>query len=187
MPATDKGSRCPRAVTQGDAAVTDRVARMLRMRSFAIPAAPEYVRVARHRVMDLLGPGHPCLDAAAEVISELAANAVLYGSSRTDAKVKVRVRLLRGRRVRLAVIDEGGTGNVPAIQRPDGEAVNGRGLLIVAALACRWDRARHGSGHKIRVLLDPLSPGPDATAEVGRPLDLGALLALDDEMDLEGS
>jgi hypothetical protein len=113
------------------------------------------------------------------VTSELVTNAVLYGSRHADAKVRVRVRLLRQRRVRLVVIDEGGTGHVPTVQRPDGETLNGRGLLIVSALAWRWDWARHGSGHKIRVLLDPIRPGPGAVAEVARPLDLDLLLTLD--------
>jgi anti-sigma regulatory factor (Ser/Thr protein kinase) len=175
--------RLARSRRRCTALITGLVRRMLRLDSFTVPATPDQVRVARHRVTAALGPGHPCLDAAAEVTSELVTNAGLYGSGHANAQVKVRVRLLWRCRVRLAVIDEGGTGHVPAIQRPAGDAPNGRGLLIVSALARRLDWARHGAGHRISVLLDPARPGQDAIAEAARPLGLDAFLALDDALD----
>jgi anti-sigma regulatory factor (Ser/Thr protein kinase) len=163
------------------------VARRLAVHSLTVAARPERVRDVRRYVAAALGSAHPCLDAATKVVSELVTNAVLYGSPGADATIKVRVRLLRHRRVRLTVIDKGGTGHVPKLRQPDGDDPNGRGLLIVNALACRWDWARHRSGHKIRALLDPVRPGPDALAETGPAIDLEAIFALDEAMNLEGS
>jgi anti-sigma regulatory factor (Ser/Thr protein kinase) len=157
------------------------VAQLLAVRSLTVAARPERVRDVRRHVTAALGSAHPCLDTATKVVSELATNAILYGSPSADATIKVRVRLLRHRRVRLTVIDKGGTGHVPTLRQPDG-----RGLLIVNALACRWDWARHRSGHKIRALLDPRRPGPAALGETAPAIDLEALLALDDAMNLEG-
>lgn len=161
------------------------VARLLEGHSLTVAARPERVREVRRYLATALGSEHPCLDAATKVASELVTNAILYGSPSEDATVKVRVRLLRRRRVRLTVIDKGGTGHVPTLRQPDGDDPNGRGLLIVNALACRWDWARHRSGHRIRALLDPLRPGPGVLVET--PIDIDALLALDEAMNLEGS
>jgi anti-sigma regulatory factor (Ser/Thr protein kinase) len=157
---TDGRRRCAALVEQ-----------ITRVRRLTLAARPEQVRQARRYVAATLGPEHPCLYAATEVVSELATNAIVYGSAGEDATIKVRVRLLRRGRVRLVVIDRGGTGHTPGIRRPGGGEVNGRGLLIVNALACRWDWAPHRSGHKIRVLLDPSCPGPDALAAAA-PVDL---------------
>lgn len=156
--------------------------RVMGVHSLTVAARPERVREVRRYVATVLGPAHPCLDAATKVVSELATNAILYGSHGAEATIKVRIRLLRGRRVRLTVIDRGGTGHVPTLRQPDGDDPNGRGLLIVNALACRWDWTRHRSGHKIRALLDPLRPGPDALMVTRPALDLDTFLALDDAM-----
>jgi anti-sigma regulatory factor (Ser/Thr protein kinase) len=161
------------------------VAQLLAVHSLTVAARPERVREVRCHVTAVLGSAHPCLDAATKVVSELVTNAILYGSPSVDARVKVRVRLLPHSRVRLTVIDKGGTGHVPTLRQPDGDDPSGRGLLIVNALACRWDWRRHRSGHKIRALLDPLRPGPAALGAATSPIDLG--LAFEDAVNLEGS
>jgi anti-sigma regulatory factor (Ser/Thr protein kinase) len=164
-----------------------RVGRVLGVHSLTVAARPEQVREVRRYVAATLGPGHPCLDAATEVVSELATNGILYGSCGAAATITVRVRLLRRRRVRITVIDKGGTGHVPTLRRPEGDELGGRGLLIVNALACRWDWTRHRTGHKVRALLDPLRPGVGALDAVVRPLDLDACLAFDEPLDREES
>lgn len=161
--------------------IAGRVGRVIGRHSLTVAARPERVREVRRFVVAALGPEHPCLDAATEVASELATNALLYGSADEDATIKVRVRSLRHHRVCLTVIDKGGTGHAPTLKAPDGEELNGRGLVIVNALACRWDWAPYRGGHKVRALLDPLSPG--AHEAVAQPLDLDDFLALNDAMD----
>jgi anti-sigma regulatory factor (Ser/Thr protein kinase) len=159
--------------------------RVVRIHCFEVTAKPDQVRVARQHVARILGPEHPCLDSATEVTSELVTNAILYGSASKNAKIAVRIHLRR-RRIHLTVADEGGTGHQPTIRRPDGDALNGRGLLIVANLARRWGWARHGSGHKIWVLLDPDHPEPQANTTPQIP-DLDAFLALDSAVKPDGS
>jgi anti-sigma regulatory factor (Ser/Thr protein kinase) len=142
------------------ALIVTRLERLLQIHSLTLSARADRVREARRYVGAALGADHPCIDAATEAVSELVTNAILHGSRDQRATVTLRVRLLRRRRVRLTVSDEGGTGHVPAIGRPEGDAAKGRGLLIVSALASRLYWSRQGSGHKVVALLDPWRPGP---------------------------
>jgi anti-sigma regulatory factor (Ser/Thr protein kinase) len=153
------------------ALIVSRLERLLQIHSLRLSARADRVREARRCVAAALGVDHPCVDAATEAVSELVTNAILYGSRDERATVILRVRLLSRRRVRLTVRDEGGTGHVPAIGRPDADAVKGRGLLIVSALACRLYWARQGSGHKVVALLDPLRSGPKLAGPAS--IDLG--------------
>ncbi|WP_189172726.1 ATP-binding protein [Streptomyces lasiicapitis] len=75
------------------------------------------------------------LEAAGQIIAELASNAAVYG--RVPAR-DFRVTLTASVEVlRIEVMDTRGD-RLPEVREPDGEDETGRGLQIVAALADRW-------------------------------------------------
>ena len=96
----------------------------------AFPGRPDQVSRARHEVTRYLGNGHPAAEAAALVVSELAANAVLHSRSRHGV-FTVRAETSPGF-LRVEVADAGGS------WEPDDGGDGGRGLVIVAALAAGW-------------------------------------------------
>lgn len=102
-----------------------------------LPATPHGARSARQLTAAQLADwGLPFPDAA-QVVAELAANAVTHGR-------------VPGRRFRLALTAAGGTlrievsdtraecGPPPTAELPSPEAESGRGMALVAALADRW-------------------------------------------------
>jgi serine/threonine-protein kinase RsbW len=104
--------------------------------SRTFPATPLQVREARRfltRVLD----GRPAADDAALCLGEVAANATIHSRSRDGGHFTVRAQIYGGR-LRVEVLDEGGSWSRP-VHRRDGQ--HGRGLLIVAALAHDWGRA----------------------------------------------
>ncbi|WP_235018390.1 ATP-binding protein [Thermomonospora echinospora] len=129
--------------------------RSLQPYEFCVPAAADQVRTARRQVLSVLGPGHPCADSVSTVVSELVTNAVIHGSGAGD-RVRVKVRLLRGSRVMVAVTDSGGgSGSGPRLRFGGAAETNGRGLFIVSALAEQWTVQSAGAGHRVRVVLAP--------------------------------
>lgn len=91
----------------------------------------------------MLGPGHPCGDDAALLVSELFANSIRHGGSGAEGEtITVAVRAAGGV-VRVEVTDRGGRG-VPQLRACGGEAEGGRGLGLVAGLAARWGWRRRG-------------------------------------------
>ena len=96
------------------------------------------VSLARRRTARLVAEwGHPALAGdAALIVSELAANAMLHGGLR-DRLFKVRLTHTRGT-LRLAVSDPRGE-RLPQLRTPADDECFGRGLLVVDALASRWD------------------------------------------------
>ena len=86
---------------------------------------------ARSRVAALLGDD-PVGDAAALVVTELVTNAVLHGR----APVRVRAARTDDGAVRVEVEDAGA--DLPVRPRRSTEAMTGRGLALVAALARAW-------------------------------------------------
>jgi anti-sigma regulatory factor (Ser/Thr protein kinase) len=112
----------------------------------------------------------PVTDAAEAVFAEVAANAVRHGRGR----ITVTVELAEGT-VRCAVRDAGWRVPRPAGPwRPDLE--DGRGMLIVAALADRWGVRRHLRGKTVWFEIPvPVRPRParpgfglDAAGRPGR-------------------
>jgi anti-sigma regulatory factor (Ser/Thr protein kinase) len=112
----------------------------------------ERARVARAFVTAVLGPGHPCGDDAALLVSEMFGNSVRHsgsgapgGTVTVTVTVAVRVAVRAGNGVvRVEVSDRSGPG-VPELDRAGRDAEDGRGLELVAVLAARWGwRRRRG-------------------------------------------
>jgi serine/threonine-protein kinase RsbW len=104
--------------------------------------APRAVRTALCR-LDGLGR---VLSDAMLIASELVTNAVLHSSC--TAADSLDVRVIRNGRLRLCVLDPGGSGRAAKItQRPTG--LGGLGLRIVHQLAEDWGSHRAGQGHEV--------------------------------------
>lgn len=98
--------------------------------SLALPPVTSSVPEARLFV-DRALPATCWADEVTLLVSELASNAVRH--ARTPFTVSV---ACDGERVRVEVEDQDPT--LPVRRRPDADAVTGRGLLIVDALAHHW-------------------------------------------------
>ena len=102
--------------------------------SVTVAGRAERARVARAFVGGVLGPGHPCGDDAALLVSELFGNSVRHGrSGAAGGTVTVAVRVGDGL-VRVEVTDRSGP-EVPKLHRAGRDAEGGRGLQLVAGLA----------------------------------------------------
>ena len=111
--------------------------------TMTLAGRPERVQVARQFVGAVLGPGHPCGDAAVLMVSELYSNSVKHSGSGAPGET-VTVAVMTGAGVvRVEVIDRSGPG-VPELRPADRDAEGGRGLQIVARLAARWGWRRRG-------------------------------------------
>lgn len=105
--------------------------------SRTFPADPAQVPQAR-RFLSAILDGSPAADDAVLCLSEIATNATLHSDSRKPGgQFTVRAQIHDGR-LRVEVCDEGGPWTQPVRSRG---GQNGRGLLIVAALAAGWGRA----------------------------------------------
>jgi serine/threonine-protein kinase RsbW len=128
--------------------------------AFTLPAHGSEVPQARHRLMTLLGRWtvDPELrDDAALILSELFTNALLHtGSSQITCRVLAAPRTLY-----LSVTDQGQGPTGPQIRHPERalgrpDAENGRGLLLVSALARTWGVATNpGQGRTVWAVLNP--------------------------------
>lgn len=83
----------------------------------------------------------PKVDDVVLMASELFTNAVLHG----DGEVEV-VLSLSGGHVRLEVVDGGGVPVPSEVRPPTPDAITGRGLAIVDALADRWGNGSDPAG-----------------------------------------
>jgi anti-sigma regulatory factor (Ser/Thr protein kinase) len=111
--------------------------------SVTVAGRPERTRVARAFVGAVLGPGHPCGDDAALLVSELFGNSVRHsGSGAPGETVTVAVRGRDGM-VRVEVTSRRGLG-VPELRPAGRDAEGGRGLQLVAGLAARWGWRQRG-------------------------------------------
>jgi anti-sigma regulatory factor (Ser/Thr protein kinase) len=111
--------------------------------SVTLAGRVERARVARAFVWGVLGPGHPCGDDAALLVTELFGNSDRYSrSSAAGATVTVAVRAGDGV-VRVEVTDRSGPG-APELHPAGRDAEGGRGLQMVAGLAARWGWRRRG-------------------------------------------
>ncbi|MFF9076079.1 ATP-binding protein [Streptomyces sp. NPDC014872] len=104
----------------------------------ALPADREAIGLLRHDLVDLLrtsGLGHLADDFVLGA-QELMANAVVHGCRRVhDGTIAVSVSC-DGQRIRFKVQDP--SDEQPRVRAAADEAMSGRGMLIVEALADRW-------------------------------------------------
>src|ERR1035441_1128469 len=111
--------------------------------SVTLAGRAERARVARTFVFGGLGPGHPCGDDAALLVSELFSNSGRYSrSGAAGGTVTVAVRAGDGL-VRVEVTDRSGP-EVPELCPAGRDAEGGRGLQMVAGLAARGGGRRRG-------------------------------------------
>jgi serine/threonine-protein kinase RsbW len=110
--------------------------------SVTLAGRAERARVARAFVGGVLGPGHPCGDDAALLVSELFGNSVRHSrSGAAGGTVTVAVSAGDGL-VRVEVTDRSGP-EVPELYCAGRDAEGGRGLQLVAGLAARWGWRQH--------------------------------------------
>jgi anti-sigma regulatory factor (Ser/Thr protein kinase) len=126
----------------------------LRGTSLALAPLPGAVPCSRLHVRLVLAEwGLPHLAADAELlVSELVSNAISHGSRGGGDHIRVSLRS-DGTQVCLLVWDQNLTLPTPA--EPDTGTPDGRGLMIVAALAARWGsyRTQDGGGKIVWAVL----------------------------------
>jgi len=105
---------------------------------------PEQVSVARAFIRQVLGVGHPGIERATLLTSELVTNSVNHSDSRLEGgSITVTVRTAGGR-VRVEVQDDGGQ-TAPTLRSDDDLAEAGRGLRLVDAYSLTWDYHQVGT------------------------------------------
>ena len=141
---------------------------MLRVQVVLLPE-PQSASSARDFLRRSLGDWHvgreTYLDTALLVVTELVTNAVRHGQSTVTLAVTV-----DDGRLLLEVTDDGS--GVPKVRHPGWQAVGGRGLLLVEALATRWGVRRSLDGKVVwaelpvppRHMLEPSGGVPSGRA-----------------------
>ncbi|HEX7095879.1 MAG TPA: response regulator [Acidimicrobiales bacterium] len=128
------------------AAVTSITADRLSVARFPVDRSTP--RLARRFVRELLSDAGEELVATVELlVSELATNAVIHAASAPHISVRVSER-----RVRVEVYDDDPM--LPTAREPAPDAPGGRGLVLLGALASRWDIRVEGSGKTVWFELD---------------------------------
>ncbi len=117
-------------------------------RAFCV-VVPHHARgaaLARHRLVSTLAGGvdDDVLADVVSVVSELVGNSVRHARPLPGGGVQVACEL-RPDAVEIRVTD-GGSVDLPHVRRVGPEAVGGRGLSIVAAIADRWGVVQDGEG-----------------------------------------
>lgn len=116
------------------------------VRSADFPVDGRSVAAARAFVANV-STGHPRGDDAVLLVSEVATNAIVYGSANGSRQFRVIVRRSPAR-IYTAVVDGGG-GGVPTVRRHGAEAEHGRGLEIVDRVASVWGVVPVAGGHRV--------------------------------------
>ncbi|MER6091826.1 ATP-binding protein [Streptomyces bluensis] len=130
--------------------------------SETMPCEPESAHHARQLVAIALsawGIGE-LADIGKLIVSELVNNSVNHTNCRT---IRVLIRWEGRDMVRIGVADR--SRDVPVLGKPDDEAEEGRGLLLIDAMSLKWgyDRKRWG-----KVVWAQLRATPAGTASVNR-------------------
>lgn len=130
-----------------------------------VPHHATGARLARHRLADeLAGLVPPALLAdLVAVLAELVGNAVRHADPLPGGVVRVAWRLRTGRTGPLLSVrvTDGGAEAGPRMRAAGTDAVDGRGLHIVAGLASRWGVDRDGLGQSVWAEFDPADCRPD--------------------------
>ncbi|MFJ9819483.1 ATP-binding protein [Streptomyces sp. NPDC101151] len=144
-------------VNQEIAETTAQLDSCIRNFSVLLASTPRGARLARLLAADRLrGWGLPPAPAT-HIVAELAANAATHG--RLPGRGFRLTLYVVGRTLRIEVTDTRGD-RLPKLQVPDADAESGRGLLLVDALADRWDVAE-GRFPRKTVWAELRLPGPD--------------------------
>lgn len=104
--------------------------------TITLPGVESSVADGRRFVRETLGPRHPAVERTALSVSELATNAIRHTPSGHGGRITIGL-VVGGDVVRAEVTNDGTTGTKPRIRR-NSDAENGRGILIVDALAAAW-------------------------------------------------
>jgi anti-sigma regulatory factor (Ser/Thr protein kinase) len=110
--------------------------------AITLPGVERSVANARRFVRDILGGRHPALDDISLGVSELATNAIKHTPSGNGGKITVRLAAA-GSSIRAEVTNDGRTTPAKPGPESDAEAEEGRGILIVEALADAWGVTEH--------------------------------------------
>jgi anti-sigma regulatory factor (Ser/Thr protein kinase) len=118
-----------------------------------VPHHGQGARMARHRLAtELAGAVRPALlTDAVTVLAELVGNAIRHADPLPGGVVRVawRLRPTAESEVIEVRVTDGGAGTPPRIRTVGPDALDGRGLNIVAALADRWGVERDGLGQSV--------------------------------------
>jgi anti-sigma regulatory factor (Ser/Thr protein kinase) len=101
-----------------------------------LSSTPRGARLARLLAAEQLRSWGLPADPATHIVAELATNAATHG--RLPGRSFRLTLYVVGRTLRIEVTDTRGD-RLPGLQAPDALAESGRGLLVVDALADRWD------------------------------------------------
>ncbi len=101
-----------------------------------LPSTPQGARAARALIVAQLAEQQIPFEDAAQVVAELAANAVTHGRV-PGRSFRLALRVTAGPTLRIEVSDTRREFASPAVA-PEPWAESGRGLFLVAALATRW-------------------------------------------------
>ena len=123
---------------------------MARTWSVLVPHHASGARLARHQLTktlaDRIRPGF--LADVMTVVAELVGNAVRHARPLPDGMIRITCQLVPMRHsstVRIRVTD-GGSSDTPQLRSATPDALSGRGLAMVAALAKRWGVEALGTG-----------------------------------------
>jgi anti-sigma regulatory factor (Ser/Thr protein kinase) len=109
--------------------------------TITLPGVERSVAIGRRFVRDTLGTRHPALETVALSVSELATNAIMHTPSGDGGHLTIGI-VATGHVVRTEVTNDGTMATKPCVRR-DAEAENGRGILIIEALADSWGVVEH--------------------------------------------
>jgi anti-sigma regulatory factor (Ser/Thr protein kinase) len=112
-----------------------------RGRSITLPGENHSVAGGRRFVRETLGLRHPAVEKVALGVSELATNAIKHTPSGAGGHITIGI-VASGSTVRAEVTNDGTRTFDPRVAR-DADSENGRGILIVEALADAWGVIEH--------------------------------------------
>jgi anti-sigma regulatory factor (Ser/Thr protein kinase) len=136
--------------------------------SLVVPHHARGARAARHRLAAELRGAVPAalLSDVIAVVGELVGNAVRHADALPGGVVRVSWRLRPDAgTVEVRVTDGGAGGRAPSARPAGPEAVDGRGLHIVAALASRWGVDRDGLGQSVWAEVGAGTPASGVTGD----------------------